>query len=202
VVKCHSCGKKNRLSLVAGNATQKCGHCKVPLPRSRVILCDVSSSMAELSGERRKIDILAEALDQALNRMDQCLLIAFSSFPTLIESVEDLPSPNGGTALHLALEEAYEFAPERTLVISDGQPDSRSDALAAAEDLTGRIDVIYVGPDDDVDALDFMRSLARQSGGELVIEDLEEDDYEDDYEIEDNREGLIENIQRLLLPEN
>lgn len=190
LVECHSCGKKNRLSLIARGAIQKCGHCKAPLPRNRVILLDVSSSMAEASGELQKIDLLAEALDELWMEMEWCKLIAFSSFATVIESPDYLPAPNGSTAMHLALRKACEFAPEYTLVISDGQPDNRSAALSAAEELTGTIDVLYVGPDDDLDALYFMQSLARQSGGELVVEDIAEDGGVD----------LLENMQRLLLP--
>jgi hypothetical protein len=146
--------------------------------------------MNDSCGELKKIDILAEALDELWFEMDWCKLIAFSSYAKEIESPDYLPAPGGGTAMRLAFQKARGFAPEHTLVISDGRPDNQKAALSAAEELTGTIDVLYVGPDDDLVALEFMQSLVRQSGGELVVEDI----------AEDGGMYLLENMQRLLLP--
>lgn len=134
----------------------------------QVALLDVSSSMAEQAGSRTKIEILRDALANA----PPALLIAFSSTPIEIASAADLPAPNGGTALHLALDLAGVERPWRTLVISDGQPDSEDAALAAARRITGSIDVIYCGPDSDTNARAFLMRLARTGGGRYVGHDL------------------------------
>lgn len=128
----------------------------------QVVLADVSGSMAEDAwGGRRKVEVLRGALEGA----GPARLIAFASRPTPVSSPAALPEPGGSTALHLALDEAARVRPARTLVVSDGRPDSEWDALAAADRLPGAIDVIYVGPDGDHAAIDFMRRLASRGGG-------------------------------------
>ncbi len=47
-----------------------------------------------------------------------------------------------------------------------------AEALKAADELGCRIDVLYCGPDSDITALAFMRSLARVGCGECVVEDV------------------------------
>lgn len=137
-----------------------------------VILADCSASMLESAGSRAKIQLLQDALDQVRPDMPDAALIAFSSMPVLIDSGWHLPRPDGGTDLAEALNRAARERPARTLVISDGQPDDARAALAAADRLSGRIDVIYVGPDGDDRAIAFMRDLARTGGGRCVVNDL------------------------------
>lgn len=140
-----------------------------------VILADVSSSMDERAGLRRKIEVLAEALNGLWPELRGARLIAFGSTAREVGSPSDLPAPSGGTALHLALEEAAAGRPGKTVVISDGRPDSESAALAAADRLPGVIDVIYCGPDSDQQAIDFMYRLARAGGGRIFIRDIARD---------------------------
>jgi hypothetical protein len=137
-----------------------------------VILCDVSSSMDERAGSRRKIDLLREALDSVWSELPDARLVAFASTPTDLAGPSDLPAPAGGTALHLGLDAAARHRPGRTVVISDGQPDSETAALDAAGRLPGQIDVIYCGPDSDTGAIDFMTRLARLGGGRVVVRDV------------------------------
>lgn len=59
-----------------------------------------------------------------------------------------------------------------TLVISDGSPDNATTALGLAAQFRGVIDVLYIGPENDVEAIAFMRELAAAGGGRLRIEDL------------------------------
>lgn len=59
----------------------------------------------------------------------------------------------------------------RIIVISDGEPDSESAALAAAGQFKNRIDVIYCGPDDEPAGREFLHRLSRASGGTLVTAD-------------------------------
>lgn len=139
---------------------------------AQVILLDVSGSMADLAGGRRKIEILRDALAATLPASPGATLIAFASRPEPLASLAALPEPHGGTALHLALDAAAVHRPRHTLVVSDGQPDDAQAALDAAERLTGRIDVIYVGSDSDAAAVAFMRRLARTGGGSAVVHDV------------------------------
>jgi Mg-chelatase subunit ChlD len=134
-----------------------------------VILCDTSGSMDEAAGCRRKIDHLREALESVWGSGP---VLVFSSSVSRLDALAHLPAPSGGTALHLGLDAAGELRPRKTIVISDGQPDSEADALTAADRLPGAIDVIYCGPDSDALAVAFMRRLARAGGGTVVVHDL------------------------------
>lgn len=137
-----------------------------------IVLADVSSSMNEMAGNESKIEILKKALSDAKIDWTTQKLIAFSSFPQPVGQPCDLPMPNGGTALHKAIEYIYDYKPKRTLVISDGQPDSEQLALSAADLLTGKIDILYVGPDNDHQALAFMYKLAARTGGTIMTNDI------------------------------
>jgi len=137
-----------------------------------LILADVSSSMIEMAGARRKADLLEEALAGVRFGRPQAHVIAFSSWPQEVHPGCPLPVPSGGTALHQALAYTEPFRPRQTLVISDGRPDDEAKALSAADSLTGIIDVIYCGPDGDAEAIAFMRRLARAGGGRVVIHDV------------------------------
>lgn len=137
-----------------------------------LILLDVSASMDERAGARRKIDILRDALAGVLPSPTRQHLIAFSSVPTALSSLADLSAPSGSTALHLALALAASHRPRHTLVVSDGRPDDETAALAEADRLPGIIDVLYVGADSDAQAMAFMRRLARAGAGRVVVHDV------------------------------
>lgn len=131
-----------------------------------VIVCDVSTSMDEHAGALRKIDILRDALKSVVLQYPGARILAFSSAPQW--SSANLPEPSGGTALHLALRLAATLRPAGTVVLSDGEPDNDDMALEAAEQMTGKIDVIYCGPDSNKKARNFMYRLARRGGGTAV----------------------------------
>lgn len=133
-----------------------------------VIVADVSSSMAEPAGAARKIDILRDALAAA----PPARLVAFSDAPREIQDAEQLPRPEGCTALDLALNYVTGLRPGRTLVISDGEPDNEERALAAAEKVPGPIDVIYCGREDNARARAFMARLARVGLGRYEAHDI------------------------------
>jgi hypothetical protein len=137
-----------------------------------VILCDVSSSMEDPSGTMRKIDVLYHALLAVWPRIPGSTLLAFSSSVYALDNPDELPGPHGGTALHRGLEACAPYKPERSLVISDGRPDSEPLALQAACLLGPIIDVIYCGPDSDRVAVNFMTRLAKAGGGRLAVADL------------------------------
>ncbi|MBJ7223593.1 MULTISPECIES: vWA domain-containing protein [unclassified Brenneria] len=140
----------------------------------RIILADLSGSMESPAwGQRRKIDLLCEAVDSILgNAREPVRLIAFAGTP--VDGISQLPREalSGSTALHLALDCAARHRPRATLVISDGQPDDEEWALAAARNLPGRIDVLYIGPDIEKSAIQFMQRLARLGCGDCVTNDL------------------------------
>lgn len=56
----------------------------------------------------------------------------------------------------------------RFIVISDGKPDSPSDALRVAGQFRSRIDVIYTGPEEFPTGRNFLQRLAAASGGVTV----------------------------------
>jgi hypothetical protein len=155
-----------------------------------VVLCDCSGSMAESAGGRRKIDHATEALASVLPNVPGAVVVAFSSDAeeSLLGSVTTLPEPSGGTAMHRGISAAGAHNPRLTVIISDGLPDSEEAALAAAEKLPGRIDVIYCGPDSDATALAFMRRLARIGCGTVVPVNLA------------TPRALTSAVQRLALP--
>lgn len=136
-----------------------------------VVLADVSGSMSEAVGGRGlKIDVLREAMQVAVP--PGAVLIAFAALPRVIDSPAHLPYPGGGTALHLALDEAARQRPRYTLVITDGRPDLPEAALQRAAALPGTLDVIYCGPDDDAEAIEFARRLASTGAGRAHFHDL------------------------------
>lgn len=133
-----------------------------------VILADTSGSMGSPAwGGRRKIDILRDAVGTVRAPTDR--LVIFSSRAAEVTTIGE---PDGGTALHLGLAHIEPWCPSHTLVISDGQPDNEAAAIAQAERLVGIIDVLYVGPDCDKAAMDFMRRLARIGCGRMQSADI------------------------------
>lgn len=128
-------------------------------PARQIILADVSSSMREPAGTRRKIDVLRTALERA---GDSAEIVAFGSSVLPVARHAELPEPGGSTALHLALD--YCRRATSILIISDGHPDDPEAALAVASQLQARIDIIYCGPEHDHEGLAFMRRLARGGG--------------------------------------
>jgi len=138
----------------------------------RFVLADVSSSMSESAGAQTKIALLRRALSDPAIDWNAHRLVAFHSFPEEIATPYELPMPQGSTALHRALEMIEQEKPAYTLVISDGQPDDKKAALAAADRMTGKIDVLYIGPDDDYDAISFMYQLAGRTGGRVMVRDI------------------------------
>lgn len=133
------------------------------------ILLDTSESMKELIGKRRKIEILREAI-KSINLTDK-ILIAFASYPQKC-SPDSIPDPAGNTALHLALQSIQRYSPAQTLVICDGYPDCEDQALKEASKLSGIISTLFVGADNDLDAIAFMARLAKLGCGRAVANDV------------------------------
>jgi Mg-chelatase subunit ChlD len=141
--------------------------------QATVILCDVSGSMALPVGAKRKIDILKEALEDSAREED--VICVFDSAPRVVgrgPKHAHVLEPGGQTDMAAGIRLAATYNPARTLVISDGLPDSEQSAIAAADALPGIIDVLYIGPENDSQAIAFMNRLARAGCGRVVVNDI------------------------------
>ena len=136
-----------------------------------VLLADLSGSMAfsDFPDTLRRVDRLAQVLSYVLSRVRLQALVGFNDWPFVVElgaSVR-LPEPEGGTALHLALDSVAGMlpVPERVIVLSDGVPNDVEWALAAARTLRPMpIDAYFCGREGDLAALEFMKQLAEAGG--------------------------------------
>ncbi len=153
-----------------------------------IALCDVSPSMDDLVGSTHhsKFEHLAAALRDLMKGFPRLIIVAFSSTAATVNIADfeahatnrrrggysSLPGCNiGGTMMGDALEYvARRWKPKKTILISDGLPDSEQHALDAVELLTGSIDTIYCGADADP-AVAFLRSLSRAGIGTHVTWD-------------------------------
>jgi Mg-chelatase subunit ChlD len=145
------------------------------LSAALIVIVDTSGSMGaqdSRGGQSRYNVACAELADLQRTMPGKVAVIAFSS------SVEFVPGGvppflGGGTDLAGALQFAHvaDTPGMRFVVISDGEPDSASDALAAAKKYANRIDTIYVGPESDLSGRKFLQQLAKASGGQSVTAD-------------------------------
>ena len=130
-----------------------------------VVLVDLSGSMEEKDGGsgRTRLDILKEALAQLAE--SPVRIIGFHTKAFTVGNPKELPEVGGGTALHLGIVEACKYNPVRTVIISDGEPDSQGQAHVALEQLSGIVDVVYCGPERNQSAKQFLESLAKHGMG-------------------------------------
>lgn len=134
-----------------------------------VILADISASMGGPAwGGQRKIDVLREAVAGAMRQAAARLFV----FSADVREVRDVPEPEHNTNLAAALRAARQLDPGVTLVISDGQPDNAAQALEEARQFRGVIDVLYIGPESDRPAIEFMKRLAAAAGGDVRTHDV------------------------------
>ncbi|KJH69626.1 vWA domain-containing protein [Aliterella atlantica] len=142
------------------------------------ILLDVSSSMNELvHGGERKIDVLRSVFHLRTKAANE-IAIAFSSIAAIIPDFAFIPHPNGNTDLEQAIFLAATYKPRATLVISDGMPDCETKALNVAKRLTGVINCLFVGNEEDLSAIAFMNKLARLGCGTATVCDISKLDGE------------------------
>jgi len=136
-----------------------------------IILTDTSGSMAQGDSRdgRTRYNVACEELKNLQASLPGKLaLLSFSD--------DCLFCPNGipfNFGMMTDLAKALKFAKVadikgiRFIVISDGEPNSESDALQVAKTYKNRIDTIYVGPEGG-DGQDFLKRLAKASGGQGV----------------------------------
>jgi hypothetical protein len=143
------------------------------------LLLDVSGSMAIQDGpdELRRVDRLVHVLRDALSKAPGARVVAFGiqvreNLTGLepghaTDTLARLPEPGGGTPMTeaLALVGTWQPRPARIAVISDGLPDDKEGALAAARALKPAvIHALYVGLDGDLRGVGFMRALSLMGG--------------------------------------
>jgi hypothetical protein len=134
---------------------------------SMVILADVSGSM-----RGNKIIRLRQGLSDVWKSLKGARIIAFNDALWPVDGPTLIPEPSGGTNLTMALWRAGELFPSEVFLFSDGLPDDPSTALEEASRLPGVINVFFVGDDQDIEGIEFMRRLARVGGGQMVHRDL------------------------------
>jgi len=126
-----------------------------------VLLMDVSGSMSEHVGGKRKIDSLREAVAE----FNVVRTVRFSS--GVFEG--HIPEPQGNTQLTEALSYLGTLKPKEVILISDGLPDNPSTAITAAQSLNCPVNTLYIGVGGD-DGERFMKTIAEVTGGkELTI---------------------------------
>ena len=133
-----------------------------------LVLADVSPSMADRDGGSRAGRTRFELLKQALTDIPPGVrIIQFSGRTREVRNAAEvrLDDAEGGTALHLAIAAATQYKPVRTVIISDGEPDSEALARDAIGQLTGIVDVVFCGNPSNTAARNFLESLARAGAG-------------------------------------
>jgi len=136
-----------------------------------IILVDTSGSMDQHDSRdnRSRYEVACEELKNLQAHLPGKLaLLSFSS--DVLFCPNGIPfNYQGMTDLAKALKFAKmaDIKGIRFIVISDGEPDSESQALDVAKTYKARIDTIYVGPEGG-DGEAFLRKLAKASGGQGV----------------------------------
>ena len=140
-----------------------------------VTIVDVSGSMGQhdsKDGKSRYQTACDELSMIQKNRPGKVAVIAFSNnalfCPGGIPMYE-----GGGTNLAHALRYAKiaDVPGMNIIVISDGEPDSKEQALAVARTYKNKISTIYCGPEDRSHGRDFLTQLAKATGGQSLTSD-------------------------------
>lgn len=140
-----------------------------------VILVDVSGSMntRDSRGGRSRYDVALEELAYLQRTMPgRIAVVAFSSTVEFVPGGQP-PFLGSGTDLARALQFVrVADGTVRFVLISDGEPDSKVEALDVVRDFSSTIDVVYVGPESDLcSGRRFLEELARARRGQFVVAD-------------------------------
>src|SRR5580692_7210696 len=104
-----------------------------------VVIADVSPSMEGRDGGSREGKTRFQLLKEALNQLPkEVKIVTFSGTVREVSNASQVAFIDdfGGTALHLGVEAACRHKPVRTVIISDGEPDSEELARAAVDKIT------------------------------------------------------------------
>jgi len=140
--------------------------------RGSFLLLDTSGSMSDTVGvNQRKIDALRTTVEGIRGNGVKFRQITFGGYATANET-DEISEPSGGTPLAEAIVLATQLGARHLCIISDGIPDDTLAANIAAKEFPGKIDVFFVGADNEVRGKDFLRSLALTSNGHFQHTEL------------------------------
>lgn len=126
-----------------------------------VLLCDVSGSMDSAvygaDGTARAIDIVQSVVD---NFAGANIYAFHSTCDKVPQGSTDIGQPRGGTQMHIAFKTMHMHGHKQLTILTDGQPDSPSEAIRAAKGLV--LNIIYIGPPPRPQ---FLEDLAKRTGG-------------------------------------
>lgn len=132
-----------------------------------VLLLDVSGSMQENVGNRRKIDILRDAVTKVGVGMEVYV------FASDFVKTKYIPEPHGSTNLKQAFK-SLSGQSMQLLLVGDGVSDDPEEAIRAGVALRCPVNVLYIGePGDQGEA--FMRRLAEATCGKWLTLDTMQD---------------------------
>lgn len=139
---------------------------KEEVRKKRLFALDVSGSMDDKIGEKRKINHLRDVMA----KYPDAKILCFSSNIKKASGTQSIPDPGGSTNLAGAFKYINENMmkiepPERIVLVSDGEPDDERGALERAKNLSLPIDIIFIG-EKDSKGHKFMHQLATATGGQ------------------------------------
>ena len=140
-----------------------------------VTIVDVSGSMGlhDSRGEKSRYEVACEELAMIQkNKPGKVAIISFSDHAYFCPC--GIPIYEGGsTDLAHALRYAKiaDVPGMNIIVISDGEPDSKEQALAVARTYKNKISTVYCGPEDRSYGQKFLTELANITGGQTLTSD-------------------------------
>ena len=140
-----------------------------------VTIVDVSGSMGlhDSRGEKSRYEVACEELAIIQrNKPGKVAVISFSDHAFFCPC--GIPIYEGGsTDLAHALRYAKiaDVPGMNIIVISDGEPDSKEQALAVARTYKNKISTVYCGPEDRPHGQKFLTELANITGGQTLTSD-------------------------------
>lgn len=139
---------------------------KEDVRKKRLFVLDVSGSMDDKIGGKRKINHLRDVMA----KYPDAKILCFSSNIKKASDTQSIPDPGGSTNLGGAFKYIIDNimkidAPERLVLVSDGEPDDERYAIEQAKHLSLPIDIIFIG-EKDSRGNRFMHQLATAAGGQ------------------------------------
>jgi len=153
--------RKNNQSLATAFLNCKC-----------LVMVDVSGSMSarDASDDQSRYDAAVEQLKRLQNENEgEIAVCAFSNKSQFCPAGVPVYQ-GGGTDMTGALDmmKMADGCGIKMVLVSDGEPDDESGALAAAAKFTSKIDTIYVGREDGA-GREFLRRLSMATGGVSIV---------------------------------
>ncbi len=142
------------------------------LSADAVIIVDISASMSATDsrgGQSRHAVACSELARLQRDMPGKLAVIEFSAMPMFVPGgILSMPQSSTDLAAALRFARVADVPDMRFFVISDGQPDDESAALAEARQYKAHISTIYVGPEGESEGREFLAQLAAATGGQAV----------------------------------